>query len=110
MQRAPTNTQAEYRPLPRGAKVLINLQDADLSTLIRTVGNITGKRFIVGKVHPIRATIYSPTPVNAEDTYGMFLSVLDANGLAVVPVGSYLKIVERAEVVRQPLPVYRSGS
>ena len=41
----------DYRPLPPGARITFNLQDADLPDLVRAIGNITGRRFIIpGKV------------------------------------------------------------
>ncbi|MDP3213152.1 MAG: type II secretion system secretin GspD, partial [Deltaproteobacteria bacterium] len=100
----------EYQALPPGARITFNLQDADLPDLIRAIGNITGRRFILpGKVRSIKTTIYSPTKVTPSEAYQAFLSVLAVNGMTVVPSGRYLKIEETAGAATQSLPTYGSG-
>ncbi len=100
----------EYQALPPGARITFNLQDADLPDLIRAIGNITGRRFILpGKVRSIKTTIYSPTKVTPAEAYQAFLSVLAVNGMTVVPSGRYLKIEETAGSATQTLPTYGSG-
>ncbi|MBK8692452.1 MAG: type II secretion system secretin GspD [Deltaproteobacteria bacterium] len=100
----------EYQALPPGARITFNLQDADLPDLIRAIGNITGRRFILpGKVRSIKTTIYSPTKVTPSEAYQAFLSVLAVNGMTVVPSGRYLKVEETAGAATQVLPTYGSG-
>jgi general secretion pathway protein D len=100
----------DYQPLPPGARITFNLQDADLPDLIRAIGNITGKRFIIGsKVRSIKTTIYSPTKVTPAEAYSAFLSVLETNGMTVVPSGRYLKVEESAGAATSPLPTYTPG-
>jgi general secretion pathway protein D len=101
----------EYRPLPPGARITFNLQDADLPDLVRAIGNITGRRFIIpGKVRSIKTTIYSPTKITPGEAYQAFLSVLEVNGMTVVPSGRYLKIEETAGIATQVTPTYAPGS
>lgn len=101
----------EFQPLAPGARITFNLQDADLPDLIRAIGNITGRRFILpGKVRSIKTTIYSPTKITAGEAYQAFLSVLEVNGMTVVPSGRYLKIEETAGSAGQALPTYAPGS
>lgn len=100
----------QYQPLPPGARITFNLQDADLPDLIRAIGNITGRRFILpGKVRSIKTTIYSPTKVTPGEAYQAFLSVLEVNGMTVVPSGRYLKVIETAGAATQVLPTYTPG-
>ncbi|MFO0602623.1 MAG: type II secretion system secretin GspD [Polyangiales bacterium] len=100
-----------FRPLPPGARITFNLQDADLPDLVRAIGNITGRRFIIpGKVRSIKTTIYSPTKITAGEAYQAFLSVLAVNGMTVIPSGRYLKIEETAGAATQVLPTYNPGS
>lgn len=100
----------EYQALPPGARITFNLQDADLPDLIRAIGNITGRRFILpGKVRSIKTTIYSPTKVTPAEAYQAFLSVLAVNGMTVVPSGRYLKVEETAGAATQVLPTYAAG-
>ncbi len=101
----------DYRPLPPGARITFNLQDADLPDLVRAIGNITGRRFIIpGKVRSIKTTIYSPTKITPGEAYQAFLSVLQVNGMTVIPAGRYLKIEETAGAATQVLPTYSAGS
>jgi general secretion pathway protein D len=96
----------DYQPLPAAARITFNLADADLPDLVRAIGNITGRRFIIsGKARSIKATIYSPTKVSPAEAYQAFLSVLQTNGMTVVPSGRYLKIEDSAGVVTQPVPL-----
>ncbi|HEX3777144.1 MAG TPA: type II secretion system secretin GspD [Polyangiaceae bacterium] len=99
-----------YKPEPGGHLVKFNLQDADLAELVNHISGLTGKRFIYGaKVRQIKATVVSPEPVTLEEAYQAFLSILDANGMTVVPHGRFLKIIDSGGVVTQPTPVLARG-
>jgi general secretion pathway protein D len=76
------------------ARFAFDFEDADLPALVRLVGGITGKRFILsGPLPAVRATVHSPEPVTADEAYGAFLSILQANGLTVVQSGPFWKIM-----------------
>jgi general secretion pathway protein D len=96
-----------YRPKPGGHRIKFNLEDADLAELVNHISGLTGKRFIYGsKVRKVSITVVSPTPVTLAEAYEAFLSVLQANGLTVVPQGEFLKIVDSAGVVASVPPLY----
>jgi general secretion pathway protein D len=100
----------DYSPLPPGARITFNLQDADLPDLVRAIGNITGRRFVIsGKARSIKATIYSPTKVTPGEAYQAFLSVLAMNGMTVFPSGRYLKIDESAGSATNHTPITSAG-
>ena len=107
----PFETGIEYEPVTPGAHVTFNLEDADLPELVRLVSSLTGKRFILpgAKAHAIKATVYAPTKVTVAEAYQAFLSILDMNGMTVVPSGRYLKIVETGGVESQPLNTFTNG-
>lgn len=99
-----------YRPMPGAHQVKFNLQDADLAELVNHVSGLTGKRFIYGqKVRQIKVTVVSPTPVSIDEAYEAFLSILQANGMTVVPHGRFLKIVDTGGVVAETTPIYDRG-
>ena len=103
--------EAPYRPKPAGFQVKFNLQDADLSELVNHISGMTGKRFIYGpKVRQIKATVVSPEPVSLAEAYEAFLSILEQNGMTVVPHGQFLKIVDSGGVVTRTTPLYSPGS
>lgn len=104
-------TDVEYRAKPGGTKVKFNLQDADLAELVNHISGMTGKRFIYGaKVRQIKATVVSPEPVTLDEAYQAFLSILEVNGMTVVPQGQFLKIVDSAGVANQPTQIYSRGA
>ena len=99
----------EYKPRPGGDKVAFSLEDADLPELVRVIGELTGKRFIFGgKVHNIKATVFSPQKITVAEAYQAFLSILDANGLTLVPHGRFYKIVDSPDA-KTGAPVYVAG-
>ncbi|MCA9578210.1 MAG: type II secretion system secretin GspD [Polyangiales bacterium] len=101
----------DFRPMSPRARVTFNLEEADLPDLVRLISNMTGKRFILpGKVRAIKATVYAPTKVTAAEAYNAFLSILEVNGLTVVPAGRYLKIMETGGIETQPLGMSDSGA
>jgi len=100
-----------YRPKPGGHRVKFNLQDADLAELVNHISGMTGKRFIYGaKVRKIKATVVSPEPVSLDEAYQAFLSILQVNGMTVVPHGRFYKIVDSAGVVGNGTPLYSRGA
>jgi general secretion pathway protein D len=103
-------TDVPFRAKPGGHLVKFNLQDADLAELVNHISGLTGKRFIYGaKVRQVKATVVSPEPVTLEEAYQAFLSILEANGMTVVPHGRFLKIVDSGGVVTQPTPIIARG-
>jgi general secretion pathway protein D len=106
----PFETGIDYRPTSPRTRVTFNLEDADLTDLVRLISQITGKRFILpGKSRSIKATVFAPTKVTAGEAYQAFLSILELNGMALVPAGRYLKIVESGRVEGRPIPLYNDG-
>jgi general secretion pathway protein D len=100
----------DFEPRSPNYKVSFSLEDADLAELVRVIGQLTGKRFIFGgKVKSIKATVYSPEKVTVAEAYQAFLSILEANGLTVVPHGRFLKIIETSGVSTQGTPMYAPG-
>jgi general secretion pathway protein D len=93
------------------AKVTFTLEDADINELVRVIGEITGRRFIVasGKAKGIKATVFSPEKVSVAAAYQAFLSILQANGLTVIPRGEFDAIVDSQDVSRQTTVIQRRG-
>ena len=99
----------EFKKPRSGARFAFNLVDADLIELIKIIGNITGKSFIIGGTVPkIKATIYAPKKITANEAYKTFLSVLEVNNLTVMPAGRYLKIVPNKNAISQNTPILKN--
>lgn len=74
----------------------LNFKDADIRALIATVADITGKNFIIDPRINGRVTIISSRPMEKDEIYKVFLSVLEVNGFAAVPAGKAIKIIPDA--------------
>ena len=97
----------EFEPRNPNYKVAFSLEDADLDQLVRVIGQLTGKRFIFGgKLKSIKASVYSPQKVTVAEAYQAFLSILETNGLTVIPHGRFLKIVETQGIANQTTPTF----
>lgn len=73
--------------------VTFNLQDADISALISTVAEVTGKNFVIDPRVEGKVTVVSSRPLQKDEVYQVFLSVLKVHGFAAVPSGAVVKIV-----------------
>ncbi|MDI3292167.1 type II secretion system secretin GspD, partial [Polyangium sp. 15x6] len=103
--------EIDFKPRNGNFMVSFNLEEADLNELVKAISNITGRRFIYGgKLRQIKATVYSPDKVTVQEAYSAFLSILETNGLTVIPHGRFLKIVETPGVVSQTTPIYGAGT
>lgn len=85
--------------------VTLNLKDADIGAVIRTVSEITGKNFIVDPRVKGKITIISSRPMNQKEIYQVFLSILDVHGFAAVPSGRVIKIVPDANAKQDAVPI-----
>ncbi|MEQ6340334.1 MAG: type II secretion system secretin GspD [Gammaproteobacteria bacterium] len=85
--------------------VTLNLKDADIGAVIATVSDVTGKNFIVDPRVKAKVTVISAKPMNKDEVYQVFLSLLEVNGFAAVPMGKVIKIIPdvNAKQVSTPL-------
>jgi len=73
--------------------ITLNFADADISTVIEAVSKFTGQNFIVDPRVKGKVTIISQRPMNADQVYQVFLSVLKVHGFAAIPGPDVVKIV-----------------
>jgi general secretion pathway protein D len=74
-------------------QITLNFADADISTVIEAVSKFTGQNFIVDPRVKGKVTIISQRPMNADQVYQVFLSVLKVHGFAAIPGPDVVKIV-----------------
>lgn len=77
-------------------RITLNLNDAELSTLIATVAEVTGKNFVIDPRVKGRVSVVSARALTNGELYQAFLSVLQVHGFAAVPAGNVIKIVPEA--------------
>jgi general secretion pathway protein D len=73
--------------------ITLNFADADISTVIEAVSKFTGQNFIIDPRVKGKVTIISQRPMNADQVYQVFLSVLKVHGFAAIPGPDVVKIV-----------------
>ena len=93
----------------RAETVTLNLKDADISVLIGTVAEITGRNFIVDPRVKGRVTVVSSRPMETEEIYQVFLSILKVHGFAAVPAGAVVKIVPDVNAKQDSIPTVQDG-
>ena len=91
-------------PLAWATSVTLNLKDADIGALIGTVAEVTGTNFIVDPRVKGKVTVVSSRPMESDEVYQVFLSILKVHGFAAVPSGSVVKIVPDINAKSEGVP------
>ncbi len=86
--------------------IKLDFDRVDITQVVKTISDITGKNFILPDNIRGKVTIISPTAVSPKEAYAAFLAALEANNLAVYPVGKFLKIVPKKDAQRANIPTY----
>jgi general secretion pathway protein D len=91
--------------LPASAEdVTLNFSDADLVAVINSVSQITGKNFIIDPRVKGKINVVSSKPLNADEVYNVFLSILQVHGFATVPTENAIKIIPDATAKQSATP------
>ena len=91
-------------------EVTLNFSDADLTAVINSVSQITGKNFIIDPRVKGKVTVVSSKPLNEDEVYNVFLSILQVHGFATVPTKNAIKIIPDAAAKQDSAPVVNSVS
>jgi len=73
--------------------VTLDFDNVNIEVFVKFISELTGKNFIIDEKVKGKVTIFSPKKIPLRDVYKVFLSVLEINGYATVPVGDMVKIV-----------------
>ena len=92
------------------AKITFNLKDADIETVIATVSEFTGKNFIIDPRVKGKVTIISSRPMDRDEVYQAFLSLLEVHSFAAVHSGNVIKIVPDVNAKQSNTPVVEHSS
>jgi len=85
-------------------KVTLNLKNADISALISTVAEVTDRNFIIDPRVKGKVTVISTRPMDSDEVYQVFLSILKVHGFAAVPSGEVTKIVPDVNAKQDGIP------
>ncbi len=86
-------------PLPLSAqdKVTMTFVNADIASVINTIGKATGKNFIIDPRVTGSMNINAPTAVNKDVAYDILLTALRVHGFAAIEERGVVKIVPEAD-------------
>lgn len=89
---------------------LWNLQDADILSVINEVSLETGKNFVVDPRVSGKISLISSKPIQPDQVYDLFLSVLELLGYSAIQNGNVVKIVPNMESNELNTPVATAKS
>ncbi len=97
------------RAQSEGVGITLDFKDIELTDLIRTVSELTGKNFVYDDTIRGKATIISSQQMSVNEAYQLFLTVLNVKGYTVVPSGKTNKIVPIKSAKESNLPTLMSS-
>jgi general secretion pathway protein D len=80
-----------------GRQVTMDFREVEIGTLIKFIGELTNKNFIIDERVKGKVTVISPTKITVEEAYKVFESILEVHGYATVPAGKVIKVVPAVE-------------
>lgn len=86
-------------------KITVNFVNADIQSVIKTIGQHTGRNFILDPRVTGTVNIVSDKPVSKDMLYSILLSTLRVQGYAAVEEGAFVKIVPESEAKTSAGPV-----
>ncbi|VCU68678.1 Type II secretion system protein D precursor [Pigmentiphaga humi] len=90
--------------------VVLNFVNTELESVVRALGQFTGKTFLVDPRVKGQLTLVSENPVNRDTAYRMLLGALRMQGFSVVEVDGVSKVVPEADAKLQGSPVTSGGA
>lgn len=95
--------QSQTQTAQAQATITLNFVDTEIREVASSIGEITGKNFILDPRVKGRVTLVSARPIEIGAVYDTFLSVLQVHNFAAVPAGGDMfKIVPAAEARQVP--------
>jgi general secretion pathway protein D len=78
-------------------QVTMDFRDVEIGTLIKFIGELTNKNFVIDERVKGKVTVISPTKVTVPEAYKVFESILEVHGYATVPSGKVIKVLPATE-------------
>jgi general secretion pathway protein D len=85
--------------------VTLNFRETDIKDLINIISDVTKKTFVVDPRVKAKVTVISNEPMDSDQVYEVFLSILSVHGFAAVPSGAVIKIIPDNIAKSQNTPV-----
>jgi general secretion pathway protein D len=91
-------------------QITLNLNNADIEALIKTVSEHTGKNFVIDPRVKGKVTVISAHPMERDEFYEVFLSILEVHGFSTIPSGDVIKIVPDVKAKQGGIPTMSTSS
>ncbi|MCU7892574.1 MAG: type II secretion system secretin GspD [Candidatus Thiodiazotropha sp. (ex Ustalcina ferruginea)] len=85
-------------------QITLNLNNADIKALIKTVSEHTGKNFVIDPRVKGKVTVISAHPMESDEFYQVFLSILEVHGYSTIPSGDVIKVVPDVKAKQGGIP------
>ena len=97
-------TLAGALPVAQAEQITLNLNNADIEALIKTVSEHTGKNFVIDPRVKGKVTVISAHPMDKDEFFQVFLSILEVHGFSTIPSGDLIKIVPDVKAKQSGIP------
>ncbi len=88
------DSASQELPVPADkSAIVMNFENVELTAFIKFISKVTGRNIVFGDKIEGTVSVVSPTPVNVEQAFAMFQSVLATQGLTTVDEGAVMRIV-----------------
>ena len=91
-------------PVAHAEQITLNLNNADIEALIKTVSEHTGKNFVIDPRVKGKVTVISAHPMDKDEFFQVFLSILEVHGFSTIPSGDLIKIVPDVKAKQSGIP------
>jgi general secretion pathway protein D len=114
-RRTPAADEASPAPGPQVVEadgeryITMDFQDVDLGVLVKFMGEITGKNFVMDERVQGKVTVVSPTKITPEEAYQVFQAVLQVKGFTTVPSGAAVRIIPTKDAKETSLRTVLDG-
>ncbi len=85
--------------------IMLNFENADIETVISTIGEMLKINYIVAPGVAGKITIQSHNKIPISELFTTFQTILEFNGFTAVKYGSFYRIVPIDQAKQQPVPV-----
>ena len=90
--------------------ITMDFQDVDLGVLVKFMGEITGKNFVMDERVQGKVSVVSPTKITPEEAYQVFQAVLQVKGFTTVPSGAVVRIIPTKDAKETSLRTLTDGA
>ncbi|WP_232305582.1 type II secretion system secretin GspD [Gilvimarinus polysaccharolyticus] len=88
----------------------VNFKDSDIQEVIKFIAEATGKTIVIDPKVRGQVKVISNAPVNGDELYGLFLSILDVHGFTAVENGEVVRIVPNRDARSLAIPTQETGT